>query len=93
MLNLIVTNRDASYSSLHITSKHTTTHLRATESVEALVRVSDKRQARSILIVAGLRRLRPIRRTRIVLINLVNREVLRVDVRLQLGFKRRANPA
>ena len=33
------------------------------------------------------------RRTRIILINLINGEILRIDIRLQFGFKRRANAA
>ena len=63
--------------------------LRSTERVEALVRVADERQAHlSRDIVASTLSLSTKSCTGIVLINLINREVLRINVRLQFRLKR-----
>jgi hypothetical protein len=65
--------------------------LRTPVRVEAFVRVSDEWQARRVLVLASLCGLSPVRSTGVVLVNLVNGEILRIDVRLQLGLKRRTD--
>jgi hypothetical protein len=68
-------------------------HLRSSVGIKPLVRVTNERQARSILVIAGLCGLSSVRSAVVVLVNLVNGEVLRVDVRLQLRFKWRSDPS
>jgi hypothetical protein len=63
------------------------------ESIETLVCVSDEGKAGGVLVLSGLRGLCPVRSAVVVLVDLVNREVLRVDVRLQLGLERRTDAA
>jgi hypothetical protein len=72
---------------------HLHLHLRPPERIKPFVRVPNERQTSRILIASLLRSLRPVRCTRIVLVNLIDGEVLRIDVRLQLGLKRRADTA
>jgi hypothetical protein len=72
---------------------HLPFHLRPPECIKPLVRVPNERQTSCILIASLLRSLRPVRRTRIILVDLIDGEVLRIDVRLQLRFKRCANAA
>jgi hypothetical protein len=63
------------------------------ESIETLVCVSDEGKAGRVLVLSGLRGLCPVRSAVVVLVDLVNREVLRIDVGLQLGLERRTNAA
>jgi hypothetical protein len=56
--------------------------LRSPVRVEALVRVPNEGQARRILVLISLCSLSPVRSAGVVLVNLVNGEVLRVDIRL-----------
>jgi hypothetical protein len=67
--------------------------LRAPESIETLVRVSDEGQAGGILVVSGLCSLCSVRSAVVVLVNLVNGEVLRIDIGLQLGLEWRTDAA
>jgi hypothetical protein len=62
--------------------------LLSSQSLETLVRVADEGQAHfSGMLVASLRSLRAQSITVIVLVDFVYREVLRVNVRLQLGLE------
>jgi hypothetical protein len=63
------------------------------ESIETLVCVSDEGEAGRVLVLSGLRGLCPVRSAVVVLVDLVNREVLRIDVGLQLGLERRTDAA
>jgi hypothetical protein len=63
-------------------------HLRSSVGVESLVRVANEGQARGIVVVASLCSLSPIGSASVVLINLINREVGCIDVRVQLRLKR-----
>lgn len=68
--------------------------LGAAEGIETLVRVSDERQAHlGCQILALVRRLCPQRCRVVVLVDLVDREVLRVDVGMKLWLERRPNLA
>ena len=68
--------------------------LRPPKRIEPLIRIPNKRQTRRILIlISRLRSLRPMRSRCILLVNLINREILRINVTLQLRFKRRADTA
>ena len=72
----------------------TTGRLRPPKRIEPLIRIPNKRQTRRILIlISRLRSLRPMRSRCILLVNLINREILRINVTLQLRFKRRADTA
>lgn len=65
-----------------------TSTLCTSESIETLVCVANKRKAGSVLVLSRLRSLCPIGSAVVVLVNLVNREVLCVNIRLQLGLER-----
>jgi hypothetical protein len=65
--------------------------LSTAESIETLIRVSDEWQAGGVLIFPGLRGLCAVRSAVVVLVDLVNREVLRIDVGLQLGLEGRTD--
>ena len=68
-------------------------HLLALESSKSFISVTNKGKASRVVVVAGLGRLCPMSRAGIVLVNLVDREVLRIHVGLQLGLERRTNTA
>lgn len=76
-----------------ITSRQFADLLGAPKGIETLVRVPNEWQAGRIFILTRLRGLRPVCSACVVLINLVNGEVLRVNVGLQLGLKRRTDAA
>lgn len=67
--------------------------LRSSVGVESLVRVADEGQARGVFIVARLGSLGPVRSASVVLVDLVDREVSRINVRVQLGLEWRADPS
>jgi hypothetical protein len=65
-----------------------TSALCTSESIEALVCVTDEGQAGGVLVLSRLRSLCPVSSAVVVLVNLVNREVLCINVRLQFGLER-----
>lgn len=73
---------------------HNPSHSLSPESIKPLIRIPNKRQTHLRTNILPLRRrLRPQSRTHIRLRNLVDGEILRVDIRRQLGFKGCANAA
>ena len=72
--------------------RHAAKSIRAPECIESFVGITDERQAvLSCNVFARLSIGRPDLSRRVVLIDFVNREVLRVDVGLQTRFKRRSD--
>jgi hypothetical protein len=67
-------------------------HLRTSVGVESLVCVTDEGQAGGVFVVARLCSLSSVRRACVVLVDLIDGEIGRVDVRVQLGLKRRSDP-
>jgi len=67
--------------------------LRASEGIETLVSVANERQACCVFVVASLCGLGSISSTRIVLIDLINGKVLRINVGLQLRLEWRSYAA
>ena len=65
-----------------------TSTLCTSESIESLVCVADERKAGSIFVLSRLRSLCPVSGAVVVLVNFVNGEVLRINVRLQLRLER-----
>ena len=65
-----------------------TSTLCTSESIETLVCVANEGKASGVLVLSRLRSLCPVSSAVVVLVNLINREVLRVNVRLQLGLER-----
>jgi hypothetical protein len=67
--------------------------LRSSEGIEALVRVPDEWQAGCVLVVARLCGLSAVCGTVVVLVDFVDRKVLRVDVGLKLRLEGGADAA
>ena len=68
-----------------------TSTLCTSESIEALVSVADKGQAGGVLVLSRLCSLCPVSSAVVVLVDLVDREVLRVNIGLQLRLERCAD--
>lgn len=65
-----------------------TSTLCTSESIETLVCVANEGKAGGVLVLPRLGGLCSVGSAVVVLVNLINREVLRINVRLQLGLER-----